>query len=173
MRQFLVQLALGDEWRRVFLGEKRVGLGIFVAFFHLIGERCFTPPSTPSPPLLSLCGMDGRIFSSRSPAPRSCSPPHFLKSFNRTFSWRIPPLSCNEPSRYANTNAALLTTMITSVAINGMAAMLMLPSLLAVIVSGWMNIVIFWNRLAVRRREAAMKSLEDGKRAALSAFGVP
>ncbi len=39
MRQYLVQLALGDEWHRVFLGEKRVGLGIVVIFCHFIGEK--------------------------------------------------------------------------------------------------------------------------------------
>jgi len=38
MKQYLVQLALGDEWHRVFLGEKRVGLGIAVVFSYFIGE---------------------------------------------------------------------------------------------------------------------------------------
>eukprot|EP00584_Thalassiosira_punctigera_P018975 CAMPEP_0172567728 /NCGR_PEP_ID=MMETSP1067-20121228/116932_1 /TAXON_ID=265564 ORGANISM="Thalassiosira punctigera, Strain Tpunct2005C2" /NCGR_SAMPLE_ID=MMETSP1067 /ASSEMBLY_ACC=CAM_ASM_000444 /LENGTH=644 /DNA_ID=CAMNT_0013359143 /DNA_START=170 /DNA_END=2104 /DNA_ORIENTATION=+ len=36
MKQYLVQLALGDEWRRVFLGEKRVGLGIVVVLSYFI-----------------------------------------------------------------------------------------------------------------------------------------
>lgn len=40
MKQYLVQLALGDEWRRVFLGERRVGLGILVVLSYLVGEFC-------------------------------------------------------------------------------------------------------------------------------------
>jgi hypothetical protein len=38
MKQYLVQLALGDEWHRVFLGEKRIGLGIMVVISYFIGE---------------------------------------------------------------------------------------------------------------------------------------
>jgi len=38
MKQYLVQLALGDEWRRVCLGEGRVGLGIAVMFSHFVGK---------------------------------------------------------------------------------------------------------------------------------------
>ena len=37
MKQYLVQLALGDEWRRVCLGEKRVGLGIAVVLSYFVG----------------------------------------------------------------------------------------------------------------------------------------
>ena len=36
MKQYLVQLALGDEWQRVFLGEKRAGLGIVVVLSYFI-----------------------------------------------------------------------------------------------------------------------------------------
>ena len=36
MRQYLVQLALGDEWTRVFVGEKRVGLGIIVSMSYFV-----------------------------------------------------------------------------------------------------------------------------------------
>jgi hypothetical protein len=39
MKQYLVQLALGDEWRRVCLGEMRVGLGIVVMLSYVVGER--------------------------------------------------------------------------------------------------------------------------------------
>jgi hypothetical protein len=39
MKQYLIQLALGDEWQRVFLGEKRVGLGILVVLSYFIGKR--------------------------------------------------------------------------------------------------------------------------------------
>ena len=37
LRQFFLQQTLGDEWCRVFLGERRVGLGIAVAFLYFIG----------------------------------------------------------------------------------------------------------------------------------------
>ncbi len=37
MKQYLVQLALCDEWRRVCLGEMRVGLGIVVLLSHFVG----------------------------------------------------------------------------------------------------------------------------------------
>lgn len=36
MRQYLIQLALGDEWTRVFVGEKRVGLGIIVSLSYFV-----------------------------------------------------------------------------------------------------------------------------------------
>ncbi|KAL3800405.1 hypothetical protein ACHAW5_009083 [Stephanodiscus triporus] len=36
MKQYLVQLALGDEWRRVCLGEMRVGLGIVVILSYVV-----------------------------------------------------------------------------------------------------------------------------------------
>ena len=38
MKQYLVQLALGDEWHRVFLGERRVGLGIIVVISYFFGK---------------------------------------------------------------------------------------------------------------------------------------
>lgn len=42
MKQYLIQLALGDEWQRVFLGEKRVGLGILVVLSYFFGEYVWT-----------------------------------------------------------------------------------------------------------------------------------
>ncbi|KAL7552102.1 hypothetical protein ACHAWF_015314 [Thalassiosira exigua] len=42
MKQYLIQLALGDEWHRVFLGEKRVGLGIAVAFSYFVAMLVMT-----------------------------------------------------------------------------------------------------------------------------------
>lgn len=38
LNEFLLQLALGDEWMRVFLEEKRVGLGVVIMIFYCIGE---------------------------------------------------------------------------------------------------------------------------------------
>ena len=82
MRKYLLQLALCDEWYRVFFREKRVGLGIFVAAAY--------------------------YFS-------------------------------------------MLNLLVSSAMINGRATLLMLPSLLAIIVSAWMNIALFWNRYETRR----------------------
>mmetsp|Transcript_12966 Transcript_12966/g.23488 ORF Transcript_12966/g.23488 Transcript_12966/m.23488 type:complete len:608 (-) Transcript_12966:294-2117(-) len=78
MRQFLFQLALGDEWYRVLFNEKRLFLGIIFALAYF-------------------CAM----------------------------SWLV----------------------VTSATMNGLASLLMIPSLLAVIISAWMNIVIFVNRM--------------------------
>jgi tryptophan-rich sensory protein len=38
MNVYLMQLALGDEWTRVFLGECRVGLGIVAVTCYFVGE---------------------------------------------------------------------------------------------------------------------------------------
>lgn len=75
MKQYLIQHALSDEWYRVFLGEKRVGLGIFIGFSYII---------------------------------------------------------------------AITWSVVTSARMNGTAALVMIPSLLASMVSGYINIVIFW-----------------------------
>jgi len=101
MKQYLVQLALGDEWHRVFLVEKRVGLGLLAISLYFLG-------------LVNL---------------------------------------------FANATAA-----------SGVAASLMIPSLVAVIVSGWMNVVIFVTRLNLNKKEAADKALEKRKRAAIGTF---
>lgn len=39
MNIYLIQLSLGDEWSRVFLGEYRVGLGIVVVTCYFIGKK--------------------------------------------------------------------------------------------------------------------------------------
>jgi tryptophan-rich sensory protein len=38
MNVYLVQLALGDEWLRVFLVEYRVGLGIVIVTCYFVGK---------------------------------------------------------------------------------------------------------------------------------------
>jgi len=82
MSQYLIQHTLCDEWQRVFLGEKRIGLGICVAFVYLI---------------------------------------------------------------------ALMMTIVTCAQLSSIASFMMLPSLIGIIISGWMNIIIFWNRDQMRR----------------------
>ena len=80
--KYLLQLALCDEWYRVFFREKRLGLGIFVAIVY--------------------------YFS-------------------------------------------MVNFLVSSAMINGRATLWMVPSLVAIIISAWMNIVLFWNRYETRR----------------------
>ena len=82
MKQYLIQLALCDEWCRVFIKERRLGLGLFVACAYSI---------------------------------------------------------------------AMGTLMVTCVGMSNTAALLLLPSLLALIVSTWLNLVIYCNRY-IRKR---------------------
>ncbi len=85
MSRYLLQLALNDEYCRVFIGEKRIGLGIGVVTAY---------------------------------------------------------------------SAAMLSLLIQCAFLNTKATFLfMLPSLMAIIVSGWMNIVIYYNRYQKRRKE--------------------
>lgn len=83
IRKYLLQLALCDEWVRVFIREKRIGLGIVVAIAYYF---------------------------------------------------------------------AMLSLLVSSAMINGKATILMIPSLVANIISTWMNIVEFINRRATRRK---------------------
>ena len=101
MKLYLVQAALGEEWHRVLLTEKRVGLGIVAVSAYFL----------------------------------------------------------------ALANLVFITTKV-----SGFAASLMIPSLAAVIISGWMNVVIFITRKDLDKKEAAAKALERRKRAALGTF---
>jgi tryptophan-rich sensory protein len=83
LEKFLFQLALSDEWYRVFIREKRVGLGIAVMVVYYF---------------------------------------------------------------------AMLSLLVSCAMLNGKATLLMVPSFVAIIVSGWMNIVIFWNRYETNRQ---------------------
>lgn len=77
MRHYLFQLCLSDEWYRVFVGEKRLGLGVCVSVAYLL---------------------------------------------------------------------AMLLLIVTSASINGKATLLMIPSFLAGIITGWMNTVIYFKQ---------------------------
>ena len=103
MNRYLLQLALGDEWHKVFLVEKRVGLGFAVAAVYIV---------------------------------------------------------------------ALIRLVVGGAAVNGFAAGLMIPSLVAAVASGWMNLVIFWARLDLNKEEAKRDALEKRKRAAIGTFRV-
>lgn len=84
IKQYLIQLALCDEWCRVFLKEKRLGLGIVVACAY---------------------------------------------------------------------STAMICLIITCVCIDEKMSLLMVPSLLALIVSTWLNLVIYCNRYTSSRKE--------------------
>ena len=90
MKQYLIQLALGDEWQRVFLGEKRVGLGILVIFSYFV---------------------------------------------------------------------SLVWMICTTFTLDGGAVAMLIPSVLAAIISGFFNVVIFWNRLGSREQRKMLNNM--------------
>lgn len=90
MKQYLIQLALGDEWQRVFLGEKRVGLGIIVVLSYFI---------------------------------------------------------------------ALVWMVFTAFTLDGGSAAMLIPSVLAAIISGGINVMLFWSRLGTRSQKKALKAV--------------
>ena len=83
MKQYLIQLALSDEWCRVFIKEKRLGLGVCVAIAY---------------------------------------------------------------------SASMFSLIKTCVGMNGTASLLLLPSLLALIVSTWLNLVLYFNRYTSKKK---------------------
>lgn len=89
MKQYLVQLALGDEWRRVLI-EKRVGFGIIVVLSYFI---------------------------------------------------------------------ALILMVFTAFTLDGGAAAMLVPSIFAAIISAFINLMIFWNRLGTRKQAEWSESL--------------
>ena len=90
MKQYLIQLALGDEWQRVFLGEKRVGLGVLVVLSYFI---------------------------------------------------------------------ALVWMVFTAFTLDGGSAAMLIPSVLAAIISGGINFMVFWNRLGARSQKKALEAI--------------
>jgi len=90
MKQYLIQLALGDEWQRVFLGEKRVGLGILVVLSYFV---------------------------------------------------------------------ALVWMVFTAFTLDGGSAAMLIPSVLAAIISGGINFMVFWNRLGTRSQKKALEAI--------------
>lgn len=90
MKQYLIQLALGDEWQRVCLGEKRVGLGILVVLSYFI---------------------------------------------------------------------ALVMMVFTAFTLDGGSAAMLIPSVLAAIISGAINVVMFWKRLETRSQKKALEAI--------------
>jgi tryptophan-rich sensory protein len=90
MKQYLIQLALGDEWQRVFLGEKRVGLGIIVVLSYFV---------------------------------------------------------------------ALVWMVFTAFTLDGGSAAMLIPSVLAAIISGVINFMVFWNRLGTRSQKKALEAI--------------
>lgn len=130
MKQYLVQLALSDEWRRVFFDEKRVGLGIMVVLSYFVGE------------LLSV------VYSySGCNRARDVRPSLFWHSFNRRRGdlFSLP--------------SALVWMVFTTFTLDGGATAMLMPSVLAAAISALMNITIFLNRLPSRERRRALSAM--------------
>lgn len=90
MRSFLLQTALGDEWYRVFLEERRVGLGIPVVVAHVL---------------------------------------------------------------------ALTAFVVRCAAVDAHVAAFLLPSVVAGVLSAWMNVAVFWNLFEEKKADAALNDL--------------
>lgn len=80
--------------------------------------------------------------------------------------------------RYIYSKSALLKTCITATvsllltiaATDIGSSIFLVPHLLAVVVSSWMNLIIFWNRLEEKRRDAALEALRGHREAAWRAI---
>lgn len=82
---------------------------------------------------------------------------------------------CSEDTASQNsyyTTVASISLVITAAATSKdyAAAIMLLPTLLAVSVSGWMNGVIFWNRLEAGQKEATISKFQMRHKAALRAL---
>ena len=91
-KRYLIQLTLCDEWCRVFIREKRIGLGLFVACLY-------------------------------------CT--------------------------------AMASLVVTCAGMNEKASLLLLPSLLALIVSTWLNIVLYCNRYTRRKPKPVLSPIRS------------
>jgi len=54
---------------------------------------------------------------------------------------------------------ALLSTIVTASWVDGTVSILLLPSFVSALVSAWMNIAIFWNRLENQRKKVAIDTV--------------
>ena len=122
MKQYLIQLALGDEWQRVFLGEKRVGLGILVVLSYFIGKQDYV--------------MEVIVYHIST----TC---HSLT--NLDICTLTPP--------------ALVWMVFTAFTLDGGSAAMLIPSVLAAIISGGINFMVFWNRLGTRSQKKALAAI--------------
>ena len=55
--------------------------------------------------------------------------------------------------------SALLVMVFTAFTLDGGAAAMLIPSVLAAIMSGFMNIAIFWNRLGTNEQRKALQRM--------------
>ena len=65
---------------------------------------------------------------------------------------------------------ASISLIITAATMDNAAAIMLIPTFLAVIVSGWMNLVLFWNRLEAKSKEAAVNRFQLRRLATLRAL---
>lgn len=127
MWSLLAEIAIADEWYRVFIVERRVGLAACVSLVYLLCE--------------CTCFMRVQLV---------------FRDISLTISTSIL--------------LASISLVITAATMDQAAAIMLLPTLLAVCVSGWMNLVLFWNRLEASRKEATVNRFQMRRLAALRAL---
>jgi hypothetical protein len=66
--------------------------------------------------------------------------------------------------------AARISLAVTAFKLDYIAGAMLIPTVLAVSVSGWMNVIIFWNRLENGKREAAIEAFRMRRQAAIRAL---
>jgi len=88
--QYFIQLSLGDEWCRVFIDERRVGLGAFLIALHFF---------------------------------------------------------------------AIISFVAQAAMVNTMGAIMLVPCVIAVIISGYMNLLLFWKKLEDKEKKAALNAV--------------
>jgi hypothetical protein len=66
---------------------------------------------------------------------------------------------------------ATISLILTVAPIDVSSSIFLIPHLLAVVVSTWMNVIIFWNRLEERHRESAVRFVRERSQAVLKAVG--
>ncbi len=63
-----------------------------------------------------------------------------------------------------------MSLVLTIAATDRESSLFLVPHLLAVVVSSWMNLIIFWNRLEDKRRDAALEAIRGHGEAAWRVF---
>lgn len=67
-------------------------------------------------------------------------------------------------------NLASISLITTAATMDSAAAIMLLPTFLAVSVSSWLNAVVYWNRLDARQREDTKNKFQVRRQAALRAL---
>lgn len=158
MTQFLIQESLADEWYRMLVSERRVTLGLCVAVCYLICEYLFVYVCVCV--ILYMIASETRENNDVSGYLSYCQQWCYISNMTICF---VPYFS-QHPS-------ATLSLILTISALDVSSSIFLIPHLLAVVVSTWMNLIIFWNRLEEKYREAAVQAFRERRNAVLKAIG--